>query len=162
MMKKIIFPLFAILVFCIFSSCDKDDVNTSGKVDYLIFGTFYGECGGEGCVEIFKIESDRLLEDNKDIYPGADFYPFDDFEVLSQEKFELVKDLVDFLPPSLLQEESGVFGQPDAGDWGGAYVEYKAGSIHKYWLLDQMESNMPEAFNVFVDKINEKEALIHQ
>ena len=160
-MNKIFYPGLLILTLGFFTSCDKEDDHTSAKVDYLIFGTFYGECGGEGCVEIFKIESDRLLEDKKDLYPGADFYPFDDFEVLPHEKFELVKDLIDFLPPSLLQEESGVFGQPDAGDWGGAYVEYKAGNIHKYWLLDQMESNMPEAFNVFVDKINEKEALIH-
>ena len=161
-MKKIIFPLLAILVLCFFSSCDKDDVDNSAKGDYLIFGTFYGKCAGEGCVEIFKIESNRLLEDKKDLYPGSDFYAFDDFEVLPHKKFELVKDLIDFLPPSLLQEESGVFGQPDAGDWGGAFVEYKSGSIHKYWMLDQMDNNMPEAFNVFVDKINEKEALIHQ
>lgn len=161
-MKKIIFPLLAVLILSFLSSCDKDDVNTSSKTDYLIFGTFFGKCAGEGCVEIFKIESDRLLEDKKDIYPGAEIYPFDDFEVLSHEKFELVKDLIDFLPPSLLQEESGVFGQPDAGDWGGAYVEYKFGNVHKYWVLDQMDNNMPEAFNEFVDKINEKESLIHQ
>jgi hypothetical protein len=160
-MKKIIFPFLAILILCFFSSCDKDDVNTSAKADYMIFGTFYGKCAGEGCVEIFKIESDRLLEDKKDIYPGADYYAFDDFEVLSQEKFELVKDLIDFLPPSLVQEESGVFGQPDAGDWGGAFVEFKSGNIHKYWVLDQLDNNMPDAFNVFVDKINEKVMLIN-
>jgi len=161
-MKNIIYPFLTILTLGFVSSCDKDNVDDLGKGDYLIFGTFYGECGGEGCVDLFKIENDRLLEDKKDIYPSAGFYAFDDFDVLSQEKFELVKDLIDFLPPSLLQEESGVFGQPDAGDWGGAFVEYKSGNIHKYWVLDQMETNMPEAFNQFVDKINEKETLIHQ
>jgi hypothetical protein len=161
-MKNLLYALFALLTPGFFSSCEKDEVDISGKGDYLIFGTFYGECGGERCVDIYKLENDRLLEDKKDMYPGSDFYPFDDFEVLSQEKFELVKDLIDFLPPSLVSEESGVIGQPDAGDWGGAFVEYKSGNIHKYWLLDQMETNMPEAFNVYVDKINEKEALIQQ
>ncbi len=146
----------------VMSSCDKDEVNSSGQFEYLIFGTFYGECGGPGCVDIYKIEKDRLLEDRTNQYPGADFYVFEDFDVLPQAKFDLVKDLVDFLPASLLHEESGVFGQPDAGDWGGAFVEYKAGDVHKYWLLDQMESNMPDAFNQFVDRINEKETIIHQ
>ena len=159
---KTIYTIGAILMLAICSSCDKDEVNALGQNDYLIFGTFYGECGGEGCVEIFKIEKDRLLEDRTDHYPGAEFYEFDDFDVLPQEKFELVKDLVNFLPASLLQEESGVFGIPDGADWGGAFVEYKSKNIHKYWVLDQMESNMPEAFNQFVDKINEKEALINQ
>ena len=160
---KTVYTIAAILMLAICSSCDKDEANTSSQFEYMIFGTFYGECGGEECVDLFKIENNRLLEDKKDIYPaGIGFYPFDDFNVLPKEKFELVKDLVDFLPPSLLQEESGVFGQPDAGDWGGAYVEYKSGNIHKYWVLDQMESNMPDAFNAFVDKINEKEALIQQ
>lgn len=161
-MENISYTVLAMLALGFFSSCEKDDADISGKGDYLIFGTFYGECWGEGCVDIFKLENDRLLEDKRDMYPGSDFYPFDDFEVLSQEKFDLVKDLIDFLPPSLLSEKSGVIGQPDAGDWGGAFVEYKSGGVHKYWLLDQMETNMPEAFNLFVDKINEKEALIHQ
>ena len=160
---KSVYAIFALVALGICASCDKDEANTSSEFEYLVFGTFYGECGGEDCVEIFKIEKDRLLEDRKDIYPnGIGFYPFDDFDVLPQDKFDLVKDLVDFLPPSLLQAEIGVYGQPDAGDWGGAYVEYKAGNIHKYWLLDQMDNNMPDAFNQFVEKINEKEALIHQ
>jgi hypothetical protein len=159
---KSVYAIVALVALGICSSCDKEEVYTTDQFEYLIFGTFYGECGGEGCVEFFKIEKDRLLEDRTDHYTGAEFFVFDDFEVLPQEKFELVKDLVGFLPLSLLYEDSGVFGQPDAGDWGGAFVELKSKNVHKYWVLDQMESNMPETFNQFVDKINEKEAIINQ
>jgi hypothetical protein len=161
-MKKIQYAILAMLVASAFISCDKDETNSTGKDDYLIFGTFYGKCAGEECVETYKIEQNRLLEDQKDLYAVRDFYPFDDFTVLSQAKFDLVKDLIDFLPDTLKESESGVIGQPDAGDWGGAFVELKSGNLHRYWVLDQLESNMPEVFNDFVDKINEKVALINQ
>ena len=161
-MKKMQYSMLAMLMFTAFIGCDKDETNTTGKDDYLIFGTFYGKCAGEECVETYKIEQDRLLEDHKDVYAVGGFYVFDDFTVLSQAKFDLVKDLVDFLPDTLKQSESGVIGQPDAGDWGGAFVELKSGNLHRYWLLDQLESNMPQVYNDFVDKINEKVALINQ
>lgn len=38
---------------------------------------------------------------------------------------------------SLLKEKKTVIGQPDAGDWGGIYVEYNANGLRKLWLLDK-------------------------
>ena len=63
------------------------------------------------------------------------------------------------------QEQDTIIGMPDAGDWGGVYVEVKMknlNSLSGFWLLDQMESNMPQVYNDFVDKINEKIAIINQ
>jgi hypothetical protein len=61
-----------------------------------------------------------------------------------------------------LNETAIVIGQPDAGDWGGIYFETKDGSTHRFWLLDQLENNMPVIYNEFVDRINEKIVLINQ
>jgi hypothetical protein len=58
-----------------------------------------------------------------------------------------------------------VLGIPDGGDWGGIYVQIinKTDETHAgVWLLDQNESNMPQVYNEFVDKINTKIALINQ
>ena len=104
-----------------------------------------------------------LSEDTLDMYPNdSDFYPGHFTTQWSAEKFDLVKDLESFFPESLIDETEVVQGQPDAGDWGGIYFEIKRGTTHRFWILDQLESNMPAEYNDFVDRINEKIAIIHQ
>lgn|SRR6187431_329447 len=159
-MKKV-YSIATLLMVALFLSCndEDDDIITSGE--YLIFGRYAGFCVGD-CVDLYKIKADELLEDKSNEYPGGGFYKFNDFDKLPKEKFELVKDLIEFLPTSLRNEESGIFGQPGFTDGGSAYVEYKSGSIHKYWILDEFKGNMPAEYDQFVDKIREKVALIHQ
>lgn len=165
-MKSIVYSLLAgyILVsgFSCYSKCDCDETS---QFEYLVFGHFYGECGGEGCVETFKIEYEQLFEDTLDQYPDFSQSPARSYIKLPAAKYELVKDLVDQFPEGLYSETDHVLGQPDAGDWGGIYVEIKHVNdpAHSgFWLLDQMESNMPQVYNDFVDKINEKISLINQ
>ena len=154
-----IIPLCAVL----FLSCEEKDCCFAPPAEYIVFGHFYGYCVGEGCIEIYRIDDQGLLEDTLDLYPGSTGFYSGDFNVqLPGEKFNLVNDLESHIPAELWNETSVVLGQPDAGDWGGIYFEIKKGSTHQFWLLDQMDSNMPAAYNEFVDKINEKIALIHQ
>lgn len=148
--------------------CDRDQVAPDASVkgpDRFIFGHFYGECGGEGCVEIYKIEDERLFEDTTDFYPGA-FAPHDRIYVpLSNEQYEAVKDIFDFFPEELYSEPENVIGIPDGADWGGIYVEvYYEGDETRsgFWLLDQNASNMPDVYNVFVTHINDRITLINQ
>jgi len=61
--------LLVFLLSLLFISCHKDDIKPKSK-DYLVFGRFYGECAGEKCVEIYKLDQDQLQEDTKDIYPS--------------------------------------------------------------------------------------------
>jgi hypothetical protein len=144
------------------TSCCKDEIDSIGQNDFLIFGHFYGECAGEGCIETYKLESNRLLEATVDQYAPAGDYNFDAFEVLPQQKFEAVRDLFDFFPDELLEDNRTVIGQPDAGDWGGVYVELKSGGVHRYWILDNWEANMPAVYNDFVDKVHERIAVINE
>ena len=136
-------------------SCKKDNVKLS-NYDYIIFGHFYGECGGEGCVEIFRLEEGKLFEDDKDKYPNSNDFYVGNYVQLSDQKFINAKDLINSFPPDLLNETSTVIGQPDGGDWGGLYVEYNFNGIRKFWLLDQMKSNVPTKYHDFIDKVNEK------
>jgi len=142
------------------SSCIDKEEDILNQ-DYLIFGHFYGECRGESCVEIFKLENNQLFEDIKDQYPSpADFYK-GTYEPLSEEQYELARELIQYFPQQLLEEEGRVIGQPDAGDWGGLYIEYGYQGKRQFWLIDQKKSNLPEYLQIFRDKVNERIALIN-
>ena len=158
---KAIFNILIIVIPLVTNSCNSDDELLLQADQYLIFGHFYGECGGESCIEIFRLENYRLLEDDRDIYPSPSAFYEGKFRKLSNEKFELVKDLFQSFPSELLNENDKVIGQPDAGDWGGLYIEYKYNDEPNFWLLDQKKSNVPEYLHAFIDEVNEKIAIIN-
>jgi hypothetical protein len=141
------------------TSCDKDDIELSNS-DYIVFGHFYGECMGEQCVEIFRLEKEKLCEDTKDQYPNSNDFYSGNYVQLSQQKFDAIKDLTNSFPTDLLNETDIVIGQPDAGDWGGLYIEYNFNGVRKFWLLDQNKSNVPTKYHDFIDKVNEKIELL--
>lgn len=151
--------LFLLLVLAaLFSNCSKE---TNPEASFLVFGHFYGECMGEQCVEIFKIHDDKIFEDSNDQYPNQNAFYNGNFKEIDQSKFEQIKGLMDDFPMSLFEEVESVIGQPDAGDWGGLYIEYKDENQHDFWLLDQMQSNVPSTYHNFIDKVNEKIAIIN-
>jgi hypothetical protein len=155
-----------LMISCTIGAGCCDDKHNSDELngEYMVFGHFYGECGGEGCVEIYRIEDGRLYEDTLDIYPGAEAAYQGSWVELADTKYELVKDLIDDFPKELLQEEDRVIGMPDAGDWGGIYVQVRVSGQtppDRFWLLDQHEGHMPQVYNDFVDRINEKIAFIN-
>ncbi|MEO6131040.1 MAG: hypothetical protein ABIQ02_04280 [Saprospiraceae bacterium] len=156
----ILLPVFVAAIW----GCEQDGTCGFGEqTDYVVFGSFYGYCIGEGCIDIYKIDQTHLFEDTLDMYPQSDdFYPGHFTTRWANEKFELVKDLKLFFPESLLNETEVIQGHPDAGDWGGIYFEIKRGNTHRFWLLDQRDEDMPADYNAFVDKINEKITLINQ
>jgi hypothetical protein len=147
--------LFVSLLSLLFISCQKDEIKPSPK-DYLVFGHFYGECGGgESCVEIYKLEQNQLLEDSKDIYPSfSDFYE-GNYVKLSQQQLNEAKDLINKIPRELWEESNNVIGQPDAGDWGGLYIEFKHKGKRKFWILDKSKGNVPSKFHTFIDEVTQ-------
>ncbi|HCS20812.1 MAG TPA: hypothetical protein DIW47_09675 [Bacteroidetes bacterium] len=145
----------ASLMVLLLTACKKDAPKPSNP-DYIVFGHFYGECMGEGCIEIFKLKEDKLLEDTNDLYPNSkDFYN-GHYIQLSEQKFNATKELTSLFPPDLLNETKTVFGSPDAADGGGLYIEYNANGVRKFWLFDQMKGNVPSKYHAFMDKVNEK------
>ena len=149
-MKKQLFLSLLGLLLCF--SCKKDEPVGS---DYIVFGHFYGECAGEGCVEIFKVQDGKLFEDSNDIYPDSKHPYIGNYHELSDTKYRLVKDLRRDVPAALLNETAHVIGTPDAGDWGGLYIEINSGSDTRYWLIDKMESNLPAYLVGFKKKVED-------
>ena len=101
-MTKIIFYTIC-LIGLLFSSCKKDTIAQSNS-DYIIFGHFYGECSGERCIEIFKLEKDKIFEDKNDFYPNFKSFYTGDFFQISQDYFEYAKDLNSSFPKDLLND----------------------------------------------------------
>jgi hypothetical protein len=161
MKRSILFTLSLILV--VISSCKKETIDNKivlSQSDYLVFGHFYGECDGANCIRIFKLESNQLSEDIRDTYPRSNNFYDGNYVQLSQEKLSIARDLVNDFPTELLNEPKNVIGQPDAGDWGGLYIEYYYKGVKKFWLLDKMKTNVPTKYHNFIDKVNAKIKLL--
>jgi hypothetical protein len=162
-MKKIPVILTFLFILTLAPSCEKDDIGLElSYLDYLIFGRFYGECNGEHCIEIYRLEMDCLLEDQNDQYPNAYNFYEGNFLYLGQSLFNRVKDLPRYFPNKLLSEPEHVIGQPDAGDWGGLYIEYNYYGDRRFWLIDNKRDNVPEYLHEFIDKVNERIDEIHK
>jgi hypothetical protein len=80
---------------------------------------------------------------------------------LENDKFEKVKNLVDFFPNQLLNKSETVFGCPDCADGGGLFIQYSESGNLKSWRIDQSKNNVPTYLHNFIDKVNEKIGLIN-
>jgi hypothetical protein len=159
-MRKKLIAVLCFLAFVV-SSCEKNTIKSViSDSDYLIFGHFYGECLGKHCVQIYKLESDKLLEDDLDKYPNSTGFYEGKFVQLSNDKFNIVKGLMNDFPKELLKESNVRVGEPDAGDWGGLYIEYNVGGVRKFWLLDKNKNNVPAKYHAFIEKVNQKIRLL--
>ena len=155
-MKKILLLIFIIGTFI---SCKKD--NSKIVIDdknFLIFGHFYGECFGEGCIETYKLTDKKLFEDTIDDYSGRNL----NFIELSNNKFEEVKDLIEFFPNELLKSDKSIFGCPDCADGGGLFIQYSENGKLKTWRIDQDKKNVPSYLHGFIDKVNDKIRIINK
>lgn len=155
---KNLFLLFLLVAACQ-SEYAYDEETTSS--DYILFGHFYGECVGEQCVEIYKLTDRSLYEDNRDEYPLSIQSYNGEFSRLPNFQFLKVSDLQSEIPTELMSISAVIVGQPDAGDWGGIYFEIVSNGEKRFWLIDKMETNIPEGIRPFVKKIESSIAAIN-
>ena len=158
MIRNTVTGLFCTILLLL-HSCAEDDV--SKIPDYLVFGHFYGFCIGESCIQIYKLENDKLYMDTSHQYPRYDEFYLGAYVEMEDSLFGLVNDLRDHFPEQLLYEQDTVFGCPDCADQGGLYIEYKSDNIHKYWIIDQFAGNVPVYLHQYMDKVNEKIDLLN-
>lgn len=156
---KIIFSIFSLLIFSIngCTDCSNQPSGPSGNndSDYFIFGHFYGECGGERCVEIFKLQNDTLFEDILDKYPLLERMPYDgNFYIINSIYISEIKALRNNIPAELLKDTNQVFGTPDAHDQGGMILQVRIKGKVRYWLLDMETSRLPEYLREYAEAIN--------
>ncbi|MFN8317235.1 MAG: hypothetical protein U0T32_12380 [Chitinophagales bacterium] len=146
---RILSLLFAVLLM---SSCKKEKSNCT---DYIVFGTYYGECGGEQCIELYKLTSTELFEDSKDNYPATGIYNGTFSIKRSVPDFALVSNFESTIPTSLLNDTSAVIGCPDCADGGGVYLEYHKNGIHKVWHIDRTLT-LPSDYALFINQVAQK------
>ncbi len=128
--------------------------------NYVVFGHYFGFCGGETCIEKFKLTSNKIYEDVNDVYPGVNSGTLPIYVQLPNNKFLAAQDLMTFFPNDLLTETNTTIGMPDASDGGGLYIKYHVNGVDKLWLIDQFKQNVPAQYHNFMDKVNEKIALM--
>lgn len=157
-MKKLLLFFVAVLPF----ACGSDDEDQGlADYDYIVFGDYYGYCQGK-CVSIYKLEASKLFTDTlqKYPYPGYKKAYEGKYEPLGHDLYDQVKDLPEGIPYTKLKSKDVVIGQPDAGDWGGIYLEVSVKGHVDYWFLDKMESNLPDDLKGFVAQLNKKIAVL--
>ncbi len=136
---KALTPLCFLTVLMAMSSCAKEDLSAS--IDTIIFGHFYGKCVGEECIETYKLEQNKLFEDLLDRYAGGDHQNFA-FSQLPDSLYDKMPDLFQSFPFQLIGKDN-IFGMPDAGDWGGIYVQIRQKGKTYWWLIDKAEDDLP-------------------
>jgi len=173
-MKKFKLFLSAIFVVLLFNSCENEedlfiedtatdveisvkngDSNLNNKPELtLTFGLFFGKCVGGSCINIYKLTSEGLLEDSLVKYPAIDDFYKGKFVKIKGSEFINTKLLISEFPSELLGSKARVIGSPDAGDWGGVYLEYQDAENHEFWLLDLNTNNLPINLRNYVEMIN--------
>lgn len=154
-MKNLIFILLIFLV----SGCNENDPGLD-DYDYLVFGSFYGFCQGEACIEIFKVTGSDVYEDTKDIYPGREELYSGNFKKLDRSFYAAAKGLENYIPAELINSKEKVIGQPDAGDWGGLYFEFSANGTREFWIIDANKNNLPAYLIPFAEQIEARIAAL--
>lgn len=113
-------------------------------------------------MEVFIIQNDKLYEDTLDDYPGIADFEDRQLVLLDNAAYAIAAGLPNQMPDELWDETETTIGMPDAGDWGGIYVEVKRDGETRYWLIDHMDNNIPEYLHPFTDAIKEAIQEINQ
>ncbi len=128
------------------------------KGDYLIFGHFYGFCGGEECVETYILSGSELAENTSDNYGSLEGATYVN---LSDELYAAVAELETSIPSELSALPDSTFGCPDCHDQGGVRVSLKKDDVIKTWRMDNDLDAIPAYLHDFVNLIHAKIELIN-
>ncbi|MEM1217852.1 MAG: hypothetical protein AAGH79_03035 [Bacteroidota bacterium] len=168
-MKQLIF--FSLFLFGLMA-CSKDfpeplppaeePSKTNSEDDYMLFGYFRGLCGGEECIEIFKLTDTELFELVDDPYPNTDDFPLSsDLTILDQSLYDQVAYLRDLVPQELIDAEESTFGIPDAYDQGGFVIEWNDDGQTGLWVMDTDSNAIPDYLHELATGIYEAVQIIN-
>lgn len=145
-MKTYFFIIFISLTS--FSSLYK----TAQHIDYIIYGTYCGECT-KHCTRMFKLEQNRLLIDTTDSY----FTTYDKIErvifngdTASRSQFEEAKIVKTKLPMFLMFSPDRTFGKPDSYDQCGIYIQLKTAQQLKTFYIDTNTNAIPPELRDYI------------
>jgi len=155
------------MLFLALTACGQAEVPSEPLSDYLIFGTYFGECYGD-CTTLIKIENGKAYADDVE-FPfkktraesGAFYYPPLDHikfqkEAIPNDYYEISKGLLEKFPEDFARLDSQEFGSPDADDTGGIYLEVRLNGERKVWTIDgSQHADLPEEVLQFRESLND-------
>jgi hypothetical protein len=160
--------LTSLILLSIFAYACKEDATTATneELEYLIFGRFAGECQGDQCIEIYKLEINKLYE-AEDIYPTSssqnNSFPYQaDFTEIDNPSSAAFLELISNLPLKLFNEKEHDIGCPDCADQGGYFTEAGFASSHFNWRIDADRSAIPAYLSPYMDLLDEKILLLRK
>jgi hypothetical protein len=173
-MKRLIYRLIAIIAIFGIYGCDdildRDDDDEYEEAPpglVITFGTAYGFCDGENCIEIFKIENDLVYEDQTDAYPGLETvqesFSWELFEGEERdEAFEILEEYFEYENDIWALQDS-TFGCPDCMDQGAIFFRVEKDGDARTFLIDteaayedsDNSSIYPEAIRELAEEIME-------
>lgn len=129
-------------------------------LEYLLFGRFFSD--NYGTYEIYKLTRSELLVDKREAWHNKrhtkNGYTFVG-ELMSQEKFELVKDLINQVPNDILGENLNGFYTSGNKNEDKLIVEICDGILKKEIIIDDYEietENLPTELKKFRLSIESK------
>jgi len=107
--------------------------------DYIVIGTYNGQCVGNDCLTFFRMDSQKVLR-----YLNVN-YGLYDFNQYGFKSLVYKEDMVAFyskIPTEIknLKGQTKTFGSPDAHDQGGIYFELHEGDAATKIFLDNDNS----------------------
>ncbi|MDZ4821930.1 MAG: hypothetical protein SH856_00550 [Flavobacteriales bacterium] len=153
-LRKLLFTLLTALLLS--ASCVKDEgFPEKDYPDFFAFGQDFPWCDDETCVEFFRMESGRLAESVSNTHPiHNEIYSGDFSNEKSTEKYQqLVAIFKNNIPQAMLDLPSGLIGTENEF-FKYMYFEYKIGSYHGYWHIEQNFSTVPAEIQAFMNTLS--------
>lgn len=144
-MKKIFYVFTCAL--CLLSCKKEAFVNP----DYLIFGAIQGNCANT-CRFFYYLDDTKLSEDETVKYFATrDIGLFT--TMLSDDKFQLAKNLIHKIPTALTQTNKTLFIDLNANSPNLWYAEIKLNGRIYNWTFDNSTSGTPNYLKPFADEM---------
>lgn len=129
-------------------------------VDYVIVGSYFGQCTGADCYQFYKVENYKVTQ-----YSKVDDFPIA-FNKTDYKSLVYRDDLAGFLlklPTDIknLKGQTKTFGTPDNHDQGGVYLEWsQTGAVTKIYLDNDDTADQTTEIIAFKKVIKDKIALL--
>jgi hypothetical protein len=124
--------------------------------DYVVMGTYFGECLGTDCQQFFRIDSQKVIH-----YLNVNYDSYD-FNQYNYKALGFKDDFAAFLlktPTEIaaLKGQTKTFGSPDSHDQGGVYFEWsQAGTVTKIYLDTDNSTDQTQNVILFKKVIQDK------
>jgi hypothetical protein len=126
------------------------------NADFVVIGSYYGQCIDNSCQLFYKIDSQKVLQYLKVNIGAYDFSQYGFKALTYKDDFAA---FVQKIPAELksLKGQTKIYGSPDAYDQGGVYFEYnQGGTVTKVFFDNDATTDQNQSILTFKKIIKDK------